>query len=136
MYSYTELVNKFNRSIYPNKTEYKLENNTSVKRLDNGSFIINLHFSPIAQIMEDKIVLDTWGYMTHTTKDRLNKILSDNKTGYTIYQVNHTWFIYDNNIPDTRYKFANNVTFIPDAFAHHKLSPYKIWFAAPSRNGL
>lgn len=100
MYSYTELQSRFNRSSNPNKREYKLENNTWVDKIESVSkikpddFIITLHGSRIALITQDKIILDSCGYRTMTTKDRLNKILSDNKVGYTIHQKDYKWWLY------------------------------------------
>lgn len=124
MYSYTELLNKFNRSTRINKESYKLENNTWVIRQSNyeNIFYIQLHGSYIAKIESDKIVLDNCGYSTHTTKDRLNKILNDNQVNYRIYQDNFTWyvwFIHHYNkqsiglkYDDTKIKFYNGITFI------------------------
>ena len=122
MYSYTELMNKFYRGTNLNKLAYKLENNTYVIKTNKiaPTFDITLHGSPIAQIKQDKIVLSSCGWYTMTTKDRLNKILSDNQTGYTIYQVSHIWYIYANNPMDNyiplknrgKVKFADGVEFM------------------------
>lgn len=114
MYAYSELVNKFNRSSLPGKVTYKLENNTYVIKTNqvNISFDISLHNSIIANITQDKIVLNSCNWRTPTTKDRLNKILSDNQTDFTIWQVNHVWYVYANGIKrDFRVKFADNITF-------------------------
>lgn len=118
MYSYTELQSKFAHSTNLNKTEYKLENNTYVIKanLREDYFVILLHGSQIAVITQDKIILDSCGYRTMTTKDRLNKILDDNQVNYRIYQEHFMWFVY-NTFPsnhELQCKFYDGITFIYD----------------------
>jgi hypothetical protein len=111
MYSYTELESKFNRSTNSNKTIYKLENNTYVEK-DNNQYSIILHGSYIAKITQDTIILNAGNYFTHTTKDRLNKILSDNQVPYRIYQDHFTWFLWGlYNLPNDRTDFKDKIPF-------------------------
>lgn len=114
MYAYTELISKFNRGS-TNKLTYKLENNTIVMKCNENNnvyFKIGLHRSNIAEISDNQIVLYSCGWHTPTTKDRLNKILSDNHTDFTIWQVNHVWYIYASDYhKDNKVKFADGITF-------------------------
>ena len=79
-----------------------------------------MHSSIIAQITQDKIVLNSCSWKTPTTKDRMNKILSDNRTGYTIYQKHFTWYVwgnYNGSYPTNDYRehrveFYDGITFI------------------------
>lgn len=116
MYAYNELQSKFQRSTNPNKTEYKLENNTYTYKYQD-TFEILLHGSIIAKITLDKIILGNCGWMTFTTKNRLNKILDDNQVNYRICQVKFTWYLYPTNwgimeFSHDRIEFYNGITFI------------------------
>lgn len=119
MYAYQELLDKFNKSSIPNKLIFKLENNTYVSRLygskleDKPDFTIILHNSAIASISPDQIVLNSCGFKTNTTKDRMNKILSDNNTHMKIYQNNNKWYIWDYRPGEkTNYIYQDYITFI------------------------
>ena len=114
MYSYTELVNKFNRATNPNKRQYKLENNTYVEMMTPEYFIVKLHGAQIAGVTRDKIILDSCGWRSMTTKDRLNKILDDNKTDLHIWQVNHEWRVYSVKYYDKKlfFPFHDGMMFV------------------------
>lgn len=119
-YNYNELINKFNKSSVIHKYSFKIENNTYVyinpdnTQALNNDLILNILFykSVIGKLSQGKIILNSDGYKTFTTKDRLNKILDDNKTGYRIYQENYKWYIYNWNYQERiKYAYADNVTF-------------------------
>jgi hypothetical protein len=59
----------------------------------NGEEIsVKLHFHPIAKIKKNFLTLSSCGYMTKTTKSRLNAILrSFNKQG--VYQKDFVWYM-------------------------------------------
>lgn len=118
MYAYFDILNKFNKSSIPDKLSFKLANNTYVTRLygskleDIPEFTIILHNSAIASVKPDQIILNACGFRTNTTKDRMNSVLSDNNTTFRIYQENHQWFIYNYQDRDSKYPYADQVTFI------------------------
>ena len=71
----------------------KLGNNTYLVIRDDNGFGIRLHDTEVVIHYKDRIVLDSGGYKTVTTKARMN----DYST-HTIYQKNHVWYV-DNEIP-------------------------------------
>lgn len=123
MYAFSELRSKFNRRT-TNKIEYKLENNTYVywrnytHENNQPYYEIILHGSIIATITEDKITLDNNDYYTMTTKDRLNKVLADNKIPFRIYQSHFDWYLYPvnnayGNVNENyRIPFYNGISFV------------------------
>jgi hypothetical protein len=71
----------------------KLGNNTYLVVRDDNGYGIRLHDTEVVIHYKDRIVLDSGGYKTVTTKARMN----DYST-HTIYQKNHVWYV-DNEIP-------------------------------------
>lgn len=100
-----EITQKLNRSTRINQP-VKIENNTYAE-IYQGELFISLHGSIIANLGIGKIVLYTNGWHTPTTKDRLNRILGDNSTGFRVYQESNLWYIGDNY---KNYRFAEGIT--------------------------
>jgi len=71
----------------------KLGNNTYLVVRDDNGYGIRLHDTEVVIHYKDRIVLNSGGYKTLTTKARMN----DYST-HTIYQKNHVWYV-DNEIP-------------------------------------
>ena len=71
----------------------KLANNTYLVIRDDDGYGIRLHDTEVVIHYKDRIVLNSGGYKTLTTKSRMN----DYST-HTIYQKNHVWYV-DNEIP-------------------------------------
>jgi len=71
----------------------KLGNNTYLVIRDDDGYGIRLHDTEVVIHYKDRIVLNSGGYKTLTTKSRMN----DYST-HTIYQKNHVWYV-DNEIP-------------------------------------
>lgn len=77
-----ESVNAFYRSI-----PFKKSNTQVVVKKDKTE--LKLHSHTIATLYKDKTLeIDSCGWMTHTTKERLNGL---NNVG--IYQKNYEWFL-------------------------------------------
>jgi len=75
-------------NIIKNRNSKKLENNTYLLK-DGENFVIRLHNTDIIKITpKNHYILDNGGYLTRTTKDRLNKYLPCN-----IYQETGLWYI-------------------------------------------
>ena len=55
------------------------------------------------------VVLSSCGYHTVTTKERLNWVLQDLKTGMFIFQKDHEWYVNDLNT-GARYDFRDGFT--------------------------
>jgi len=71
----------------------KLGNNTYLVVRDDNGYSVKLHDTEVVIHYKDRIVLNSGGYKTLTTKSRMN----DYST-HTIYQKNHVWYV-DNEIP-------------------------------------
>lgn len=77
-----------NRYMQTSKTDY-LCNNTRLTRLSDDAIGLQLHGHTIVVYHANgDTTLDSCGYRTSTTKDRLNRF-----TLFTVYQKNWNWFI-------------------------------------------
>ena len=70
---------------------HKVANNTYRINSENG-FIIRLHDTDILSSQDGIITLDSGGFDTHTTKDRMNRFLP---ARYSVYQKDWAWYIKD-----------------------------------------
>ena len=71
----------------------KIKNNTRLTVYQNGDKIYRLHDTDIISYIGDKIVLNSGGYRTRTTKSRINEFLPSN---ISVYQKDYTWYIIRN----------------------------------------
>lgn len=71
----------------------KIDNNTYKIDTDNG-YKIRLHDTNILEYKGSKIILDSGGFQTRTTKDRLNKYLPND---VYIYQKDFDWYLKRDN---------------------------------------
>lgn len=93
------------------KIDRKIENNT-MARLGEDRIVIRFHSTDIAQILQDNtIILNSGGYKTFTTKDRMNKILPN---PFRIYQNAGIWYIW-NYITKVEYPYIDGITINPDS---------------------
>lgn len=65
-------------------------NNTYAERLGAGVIGVRLHSTHVVILSPVRIVLNTGGWSTITTKDRLNRFLPG---GWGVTQKNHEWFL-------------------------------------------
>ncbi len=91
----------------------KLDNNTYLVVRDDGGFGIRLHETEVVIHYSDKIVLNSGGHKTVTTKDRMNRY-----TPFNIYQKNHKWFLEASSTFD----FKDNMEI--------RYNPYCIYYPA------
>lgn len=78
------------RAIFATKRR-KLANNTYLEEAEDGAFAIRLHSTRIVTFYESgRIKLDTGGWRTVTTKDRINRCLP---RGWRVWQRDFDWFI-------------------------------------------
>ena len=66
----------------------KLGNNTYLVIRDDNGYGIRLHDTEVVIHYEDKIVLDSGGYKTVTTKSRMNEY-----TPYNVFQKQKVWYV-------------------------------------------
>tara|TARA_R110002012_G_scaffold316336_1_gene531167 strand:+ start:35 stop:352 length:318 start_codon:yes stop_codon:yes gene_type:complete len=82
----------------------KLANNTYLTVREDGGFGIKLHKTEVVIHYPDRVVLDSGGWLTVTTKARMNEF-----TDLSIYQDNYQWFV-DGIVSNTSIPFADGMT--------------------------
>ena len=109
MTTYSELL-----SYLGNKTDRPYGNNTRVQRAD-PDILVKLHGTYIATFYPDGVIrLNTGGYRTHTTKERINSILP---SPWRVYQEAGVWHLQDCtnwDNPGNDYIFQDGITIAPD----------------------
>lgn len=86
MYTYEDLLPDVQR-----KSPRKLANNTWI-RLENDAIVVKYHNSDIVTLQPDKVALNSCGWMTSTTKARLNWFIPQ---PYRVSQINKVWYVWD-----------------------------------------
>jgi len=66
------------------KTKIKTENNDT---------IISYHFTNIVKFNTTEIVLNSGGFLTKTTKLRMNQTSLQYKLGFSVYQKDFIWYV-------------------------------------------
>lgn len=57
------------------------------------SVLVKYHDTTIVAFNEEKIILDTGGYDTATTRRRMNQVSQEFGLGFKIYQRNFRWYV-------------------------------------------
>lgn len=70
---------------------------TTIRRNDEGFYECVYHSTIIVKWNEDTIYLNHGGWMTATTKKKMNQISNQFNLGYQVYQKDFNWFIDWNN---------------------------------------
>jgi hypothetical protein len=74
-----------------NRSQRKIGNNTYAYIQADGSVAIELHGTNVVVIYpDDSVMLNSGGWRTSTTKDRINKY-----SPVRVYQKNYEWFLSD-----------------------------------------
>lgn len=74
-----------------NRGQRKVGNNTYAFIETDGTVAIELHGTKVVRFLTNGLIqLNTGGWQTSTTKDRINKF-----TNAGVYQKNHEWFLRD-----------------------------------------
>jgi len=68
----------------------KISKSARVTKYKSGKIIIKLYNTDIAIIDKDKIILNSGGYRTHTTKARINQFLP---SSISLFQKGYNWYI-------------------------------------------
>lgn len=105
-----------------NKDSKKLENNTYLVRTGDDDISIRLHATNIITFRPDgRTVIDSAGWWTVTTKDRLNKYLSHN---LSVYSDKGIWTLYRDGTPVSVYR--DGITIGPrGGVPKYKSDPHK-----------
>lgn len=88
-----------------------IENNTIRYHKSDGTVVIRLHFTDIVTFHpDDSITLNSGGWQTLTTKDRMNKF-----SPFLLYQEKNIWYVVNNyNGKGQTYVFADGIRFYLD----------------------
>jgi len=71
-------------------------NNTTISATDTARLLVTLHATPVVTVYNDgRILLDHGGYMSSTTKNRINQTANQFRLGFRVYQEAHEWFVAD-----------------------------------------
>lgn len=82
-----------------NKERVKIANNTYLS-MDGNNCVITLHATPIVTILPDNsYVLNSGGWRTATTKNRINHCLYRE---VEIYQKDFVWWVESKEYPEVR----------------------------------
>lgn len=88
------------------KTDKILCNNTRMQEID-GNFHVFYHGHDIAKFTPNHVVVNSCGYRTYTTKERLNQLIPSR---FTLYQKNFVWYVWDRE-NDTTFNFQDGMVF-------------------------
>ncbi len=66
---------------------------TTVFTDNNGMTKVVYHRTPVVSFNADKIILNTGGWRSVTTKLRMNQAANQFRLGYQVYQKDFDWFV-------------------------------------------
>jgi len=75
-------------------------------RTENGYTAVRYHNTDVVQFNNEKIILNTGGHKTRTTKLRMNQTSNQYDLGYRVYAKNHEWYV---DFKDETLEFENNM---------------------------
>lgn len=78
---------------------------TKVATVD-GTTVIRYHSTDVVQFSESYIFLNSGGWLTNTTKTRMNQASNQFGLGYHVYQKDFTWYV---NYKDQDIKFFDGM---------------------------
>ena len=81
------------QEVLNNRTSRKLENNTYLKRIDDNTIGVLLHGTYVVTYTPKKVILNSGGWLTPTTKDRINKY-----NPMYLTQKNSLWYMPDGSL--------------------------------------
>ena len=70
---------------------------TKVFDLPTGETVVRYHATNVVVFNKDKIVLNSGGWQTTTTKKRMNQASEAFDLGYSVYQDKWDWYVSLNN---------------------------------------
>ena len=82
---------------------------------DGDTTKVTYHNTAVVTFTDDKVTLNTGGWFTKTTKDRMNQVSNVFDLGFTVYQEKKEWFVWLRE-SDQRIQFdGDKVTFARSA---------------------
>ena len=66
---------------------------TSILTDDDGMTKIIYHSTPVVKFNDKRIILNSGGWRTSTTKIRMNQAANQFKLGFSVHQKKYDWFV-------------------------------------------
>ena len=66
---------------------------TSIRTDSDGYTCVRYHQTDVVRFKGERIILNTGGWFTATTKLRMNQASNQFGLGFRVYQKNHEWFV-------------------------------------------
>ena len=79
---------------------------TTIKTVDKY-MVVTYHSTDIVKFNDQEIILNSGGWLSATTKSRMNQTANQFDLGYRVIQKDYEWFI---NFNGRRIKFYDNIT--------------------------
>ena len=78
----------------PSNKWYRSKRATKVFTDEKAGYnVVRYHNTDVVIWNDNEIKLDTGGYQTHTTKDRMNQVSREYDLGFYVYQKNFDWYV-------------------------------------------
>jgi hypothetical protein len=68
------------------------KNNTTIRN-EGLDTVVTLHQTEVVRFNKEKIILDSGGWDTVTTKTRMNQVSNEFGLGYSVSQMNFKWYV-------------------------------------------
>ena len=91
---------------------------------DNGINYVVYHKTAVVKFNRDKIILNSGGWETPTTKDRMNATAHENGLCYYVYQKDFVWYVVLDN--KKCYPFEDNMQLIEKLGYSVALDKYEV----------
>lgn len=66
---------------------------TTVAGDDNGNTVVTYHDTAVVTFNQDLITLNSGGWLSHTTKARMNQTSNVFRLGYQVFQHKYRWYV-------------------------------------------
>ena len=78
--------------------------------VEDGITCIQYHDTVVVKFNAEKIILNSGGWRTSTTKARMNQASNQFDLGFMVYQKNHQWFVSQGGKEDIPFEDGMIVT--------------------------
>jgi len=74
---------------------------------EQSRLIVTFHNTAVVQVVNDRyVILNSGGWLTPTTKRRMNQASEVYRLNYLVYQKSHIWYV---KTPSTTAEFADHI---------------------------
>ena len=101
-----------------------MKKHATVEFYDNGVNYVVYHKTAVVKYNDDKIILNSGGWETPTTKDRMNATAHENGLCYYVYQKDFVWYVVLDN--KKCYPFEDNMQLIEKVGYSVALDKYEV----------